>query len=204
MWRSSKSLFCCEQHRTADSAILFKVSMRFHWSLDPSFCCCMMCTLVEYFRNWLVYLLFLEMGWSAVVSLPMKRNKANQPIRIKERGTFEKNFNLLKNYRWHSLLWYLIALCQKNGTWPGIQRGIDYSIYISLSIHSANVNGHCAAPSMLGWHPTGGLLCGMRWAAAIQVGKSALKLRYCCKLGLGVLDNSITISMGARTVTELL
>ena len=36
MWRSSKSLFCCE-NRTADSAILFKVSMKFHWNLNPSF-----------------------------------------------------------------------------------------------------------------------------------------------------------------------
>ena len=54
----------------------------------------------------------------------MKRNKANQPIRIKERGTFEKK----------------ILDCFSNG---------------------------------------GG-------AAAIQVGKSALTLPYCCKLGLGV------------------
>ena len=131
----------------------------------------------------------------------MKRNKANQLIRIKERGTFEKKVNLLKNYRWHSLLWYLIALCQKNGTWPGIQRGIDYSIYISMSIHSATVNGHCAAPSMRGWHPTCGLL-GTRCAAAIQVGKSALKLPYCCKLGLSVPDISITVGMGAGVITS--
>ena len=62
IWRSGKSLFCCEQHRTVDSAILFKVSMRSHWSLDPSFCSCMMCRLVKYFRNWLVYLLLLEWG----------------------------------------------------------------------------------------------------------------------------------------------
>ncbi len=55
----------------------------------------------------------------------MKRNDANQPIRIKERGTFERE---------------KILECFSNG---------------------------------------GG-------AAVIQVGKSALTLPYCCKLGLGV------------------
>ena len=132
----------------------------------------------------------------------MKRNKANQPIRINERGSFEKKIYLLKNYRWHSLLWYLIAVSKKNGTWPGIQRGIDYSIYISMFIPSATVNGHCAAPSMRGWHPTCGLLCGTRCAAAIPVGKSALMLSYCCKLGLGVLDISITVGMGADVIAS--
>ena len=67
-----------------------------------------------------------------------------------------------------------------------MQRGIYYSINISMSIDSVTVNGHCAAPLMRGWHPTCGLLCGTRCAAAIRVGKSALKLPYCCKLGLGV------------------
>jgi hypothetical protein len=43
----------------------------------------------------------------------MKRNKANQLIQIKERRAFEKKFNLLKNYRWHSLLWYLVAEVKK-------------------------------------------------------------------------------------------
>jgi len=64
----------------------------------------------------------------------MKRNDANQPIRIKERGTFEKK----------------ILDCFSNG---------------------------------------GG-------AAAIQVGKSALTLPYCCKLGRGVQDISIDVDTG--------
>jgi hypothetical protein len=72
-------------------------------------------------------------------------------------------------------------------------------MYISMSIHSATVNGHCAAPSMRGWHA---VRRGTRCAAAIQVGKSALKLPYCCKLGLGVLDISITVGMGADVITS--
>ena len=72
-----------------------------------------------------------------------------------------------------------------------------------MSIHSATVNGHCAVPSMRGWHPTYGLFCGTRCAAAIQVGKSALKLPallpYCW---LGVLDTSITVGMEADVITS--
>jgi len=64
----------------------------------------------------------------------MKRNHANQPIRKKEMGTFEKK----------------ILECFSNG---------------------------------------GG-------AAAIQVGKSALTLPYCCKLGRGVQDISIAVGTG--------
>ena len=73
-----------------------------------------------------------------------------------------------------------------------------------MYIQIDTVNGHCAAPSMQGWHPTCGLLCGTgTWcAAAIQMGKSALKLPYCCKLGLGVLDISITVCMGAEVITS--
>ena len=70
----------------------------------------------------------------------MKRNDANQPIRIKERGTFEKK----------------ILDCFSNG---------------------------------------GG-------AAAIQVGKSALTLPYCCKLGLGVQDINIAVGTGADLITS--
>jgi hypothetical protein len=39
-------------------------------------------------------------------------------------------------------------------------------------------------------------------AAAIQVGKSALTLPYCCKLGLGVQDINIAVGTGADLITS--
>ncbi len=39
-------------------------------------------------------------------------------------------------------------------------------------------------------------------AAVIQVGKSALKLPYCCKVGLGMLDISIYVGMGADVMAS--
>ncbi len=102
--RSSNSRFCCEQHKTAYSLFQsFVVTLNLVLFLG---CACWSNISETYcfmFLSW--------KGWSAVFSLPLKRNKANRQIRTNERGMFQQFLNWLNNYRLHSLLWSFTALC---------------------------------------------------------------------------------------------
>jgi hypothetical protein len=97
--------------------------------------------------NWFIFFFSNRLICYIFSSYEKKQSKPTDSN--KKKRTIREKFELVEEL---SLAFFTLVSCcsvlKKNGTWPGIQRGIFYSIYISMSIHSATVNGHCAVPSM--------------------------------------------------------